>query len=434
MRSMTRVIAAFAVLAALGLMAAGCGSGSSSSSGGKKAEVVITCESCVVTAAKDDTFAQFYKQLTAAFNAKYKGRYHVKVTPFKPANDADAAQHYQREGATGTLPDLFTEQSNVIQSVARTGGLTDLAPYLSKDPAWKDSFVPNAFVSQTDAQGHIWGVPEQSDTIGIFYNKALFQKAGIAAFPTTWDELLTACTKLKASGVIPFAMDGDWVTQLMWSNLIGTQPGGAAFLQAGIAKGGLADNPTVVKATEYLKQMHTSGCVNKDAFTGDYNRAAAPFLAGQAAMVANGPWMAADIANAKLKLKDIGYVPSPGSGLIVVTGSAGWASGAKDAAHREAAVAFLKFLTSSSEMYRKALMTGSYWPIKEQLTAAQVKQLEPLSYNLIQQAKNVTYTYPNSKFATPEAFSSTWINDWPAYVQGGMSTASFLNALSDTLR
>ena len=36
-----------------------------------------------------------------------------------------------------------------------------------------------------------------------FYNKELFTKAGITAFPTTWDELYAACDKLKAIGVTP---------------------------------------------------------------------------------------------------------------------------------------------------------------------------------------------------------------------------------------
>ena len=37
-----------------------------------------------------------------------------------------------------------------------------------------------------------------------FYNKDLFTKAGITSFPKTWDELFTACDKLKAIGVTPF--------------------------------------------------------------------------------------------------------------------------------------------------------------------------------------------------------------------------------------
>jgi raffinose/stachyose/melibiose transport system substrate-binding protein len=429
MRARSRAIA---LLGAACLVVAGCGGGDDSTSD-QAGEIVITCESCPLEAAKDDTFAQYYKQVTEAFNAKYRGKYRIKPTPFKPANDADAAQHFQREGATNTLPDLFTEQSNTVRAVARSGHLVDLAPYLDGDRTWKGSFVPGAFASATDDDGRVWGVPEQSDTVGIFYNEALLRRAGVAAFPATWDELLDACSRLKAAGVIPFAMDGDWVTQLMWANLIGTQPDGATFLESAIAEGGFADNPSVARATEYLKQLHTSGCVNKDAFTGDYNRAAAPFLDGQAAMIANGPWMSAELAGSKIDPDDVGYAPSPGDGLIVVTGSAVWASGAKDDAHREAAVAFLRFLTSDDQMYRKAVTTGSYWPTTFQPTAKQVKQLEPLSYALVNRAKDVQYTYPHAKFATPAAFTTAWINDWPAYVQGAMSTEEFLSGLSDSV-
>jgi len=36
----------------------------------------------------------------------------------------------------------------------------------------------------------------------VFYNEALFKKAGISAFPSTWADLLAACTRLKAAKVI----------------------------------------------------------------------------------------------------------------------------------------------------------------------------------------------------------------------------------------
>jgi raffinose/stachyose/melibiose transport system substrate-binding protein len=414
------------------LATAGCGGGGNDASTTPQGEVVITCEACPVKAT-DDPFQQFRKELTDAFNAKYKGRYRIKPTPYTPANDADAAQHYARAAATGTLPDLFAEQATIVRDAARSGKLMDFAPTLDKDRAWKSSFASDAFLSLTDAGGHVWGVPEGRDAVGIYYNKALFEKAGIAAFPATWDEMLQACAKLKTAGAIPFAMDGDWVTQLMWSNLIGTKPGGVAFLRSGIGKGDFASNPSVVQATEFLKGMHTSGCVNKDAFSGDYEHAAAPFLDGQAAMIANGPWMVPDIKAAKKKL-DVGYAPSPGNGLLVIPGSEGWASGAKGDDKRAAVTAFMKFMTSNQEMFHKAEVTGSFWPTKLEPDAAQVKELEPLAYDLLEKAGTVAYVYPHAKFATPEAFTRAWTNGWPAYVQGKMSTKDFLSSLSDAVQ
>jgi raffinose/stachyose/melibiose transport system substrate-binding protein len=431
MRLTTRAGAAPAAVAVALLATAGCGGGSDASTT-PQGEVVITCEACPVKAT-DDPFQQFRKELTDAFNAKYKGRYRIKATPYTPANDADAAQHYARAAATGTLPDLFAEQATVVRDAARSGKLMDFAPVLDKDRAWKSSFAGDAFLSLTDAGSHVWGVPEGRDAIGIYYNKALFKKAGVAAFPATWDEMLQACAKLKAAGAIPFAMDGDWVTQLMWSNLIGTKPGGVEFLRSGIGKGDFASNPGVVQATEFLKGMHTSGCVNKDAFSGDYEHAAAPFLDGQAAMIANGPWMVPDIKAAKKKL-DVGYASSPGNGLLVIPGSEGWASGAKGDDKRAAVTAFMKFMTSNQEMLHKAEVTGSFWPTKLKPDAAQVKELEPLAYDLLEKAGTVAYVYPHAKFATPEAFTRAWTNGWPAYVQGKMSTKDFLSSLSEAVR
>jgi raffinose/stachyose/melibiose transport system substrate-binding protein len=416
MRSRAAAVAVLLVLIAATVAVAGCGG----ESGGNDGEVEVTCDVCYGTGG--DVFQKYRKELTDAFNAKYKGRYHVKSTPYVPSNDSDAAQHYQRAAVTGTLPDLFAEQATIIRDVARTGKLVDFAPLLKSDQTWKASFLPGAFTSLTDGTGKVWGIPEGRDAVGILYNEKLFRKAGIASFPTTWDGLLQACSRLKAIEVIPFAMDGDWVTQLMWSNLIGTAPGGATFLQSGIKSGNYAGNPTVVRATELLKKLHTDGCVNKDAFSGDYNRAAAPFLDGQAAMIANGPWMVPDVEKAKL---DVGYAPSPGDGLIVIPGSEGWASGAKDDAHREAVLAFMKFMTSDEQEYRKAIVTGSFWPTTAKPTAADARRLEPLSYALLLKADRVRYTYPHSKFATPQAFTTAWVNNWPAFVsmkEDGLST------------
>jgi hypothetical protein len=84
-------------------------------------------------------------------------------------------------------------------------------------------------------------------------------------------------------------------------------------------------------------------------------------------------------------------------------------------------------------MLRKALVTGSYWPTTFEPSPAQAKRLEPLSFALLQQADRVAATYPHAKFATPQAFTTAWINQWPAYVQGDLSTEEFLGALSDAV-
>jgi ABC-type glycerol-3-phosphate transport system substrate-binding protein len=407
-----------------------------------KKEIEITCQVC--EASPTDVFSQSRYEVVQAFNKKYKGKYKVKVQHFG-STPSDEPQYWSRLALANALPDIFVAQSTRLQTLSKTGKLLNVAPFLAEDRAWKRSFYAGSLDSLTGPKGQLWGIPEQRDIVGIYYNKALFRKAGISAFPKTWSAFLADCKKLKAAGVVPFAMDGDWVTQLMWANLIGTQPGGEKFLFKGIAKGNFVNSPIVVKATNFLKSLHTSGYVNSDAFTGDYPNAANPFLQGQAAMIANGPWMVnADIkgksAPASL-YRQVGYAPAPGwkasgQGVIVLAGNAGWASGSatRDRGKQAAAVAFMKFTTSPAIQLQRTVDTGAYWAVKLKLNSRQVKRLEPLSYHLVKEANSVKYHYPHAKYATQQPFSDAWKNYWPGYVRGSMSTKEFLDKLSKAVK
>jgi raffinose/stachyose/melibiose transport system substrate-binding protein len=426
------------MLCALGFAAVGGLVGASAAAAAPKGEITINCQEC--EASSTDVFAQSWNDTVTAFNAKYKGTYKVNVQHY--GGGTNDLPYWQRLAIAGRLPDIFVIQSTELATIAKTGKLYDLASDLSRDKSWKSSFYPGAFDALSGSQGQIWAIPEERDTVGIYYNKALFAKAGIKSFPRTWSEFLADCAKLKAVGVTPVAMDGDWVTQLMWADLIGTQPGGAQFLSKGIRSGGYASKAFVVKATEYLKSLQTSGYVNKDAFTGDYTNAANPFLQEQAAMIANGPWMVqADIKGKSAKpnlYSQVGYALSPGwtangQGAIILAGNGGVASGTSDPDKRKAVIAFLKFATSSAIQLDRTVTTGAYPGVQLKLTPAQIKRLEPLSYQLVNAAEKARYHYPHAKFATPQAFSDAWKNYWPGYVQGSMSTQDFLGKLSNAV-
>jgi raffinose/stachyose/melibiose transport system substrate-binding protein len=427
-----RVIAALLSFGALGALSA-----VAFAAPGRSHDVVeLTCQRC--EASPSDVFSQSWSDVVTAFNAKYQGRYHITVQHFGGQNENDL-QYWERLALAGSLPDIFIAQATQLQTLAGTGKLFNLAAALNGDPTWKKSFYPGAFESLTGSKGQIWGIPEERDSVGIFWNKVLFAKAGLHSFPSTWSQFLADCKKLKQAGVIPFAMDGDWVTQLMWANLIGTQPGGARFLLSGIKTGDWAGSPMVVKATTYLKALHTAGYVNKDAFSGNYQDAANPFLQEQAAMIANGPWMvAADIKGSAAKkdlYRQVAYAPSPGwtkgaQGLIVLNGNAGVASGSTDPAKQAAVVAFEKFATSPAIELQRTLKTGAYWPAKINLTAAQVKKLEPVTYALVKSSDSVRYHFEHAKFATLQPFTDAWKNYWPAYVQGSIDTQTFLQRIA----
>lgn len=55
--------------------------------------------------------------------------------------------------------------------------------------------------------GSLKAIAYQPYTSGVYYNTAIFEKAGITAVPTTWAEMMDACEKIKAAGYAPFAQD-----------------------------------------------------------------------------------------------------------------------------------------------------------------------------------------------------------------------------------
>ena len=67
--------------------------------------------------------------------------------------------------------------------------------------------------------GTLHSIPYQPSIFGFFYNKTLFDKAGIKEVPTTWDELDAACAKLKDAGITPITADDAYMTSFIGYHL-----------------------------------------------------------------------------------------------------------------------------------------------------------------------------------------------------------------------
>jgi len=187
-----------------------------------------------------------------------------------------------------------------------------------------------------------------------------------------------------------------------------------------------------VKATEQRKQLQAYA--NKDSLSGDFFSADNQFVRGKAAMLANGPWEVESGIRGKDAqpglYKKVAYSPAPG-GVMVVSGTGSWASGAKDEPHREAALAFMKFMNSKQQKLQQYKNTGVGWPVKLNLSDAELTRvLDPMYVPLVEASETAENTYPTALFLTPADFLTAWTNNWPAYVQGALSTTAFLDRLS----
>lgn len=105
-----------------------------------------------------------------------------------------------------TTPDVVYEDTFLINSDIKAGYLKPLDSYLAKWPAW-GQFVDTAKGAAKAADGKTYGVPDGTDTRGLWYNKHVFAKAGLPANwqPKTWADVLTAARQIKSKvpGVTP---------------------------------------------------------------------------------------------------------------------------------------------------------------------------------------------------------------------------------------
>lgn len=97
-------------------------------------------------------------------------------------------------GATGgSLPDVFWMHANEIYKYGANDMLLNLDDYIEADGV-DMSKHPEELVELYNIEGHQYAMPKDQDTVGLWYNKALFDEAGID-YPDetwTWDDLLEA--------------------------------------------------------------------------------------------------------------------------------------------------------------------------------------------------------------------------------------------------
>jgi raffinose/stachyose/melibiose transport system substrate-binding protein len=106
--------------------------------------------------------------------------------------------------ASNSLPDVyFTWTGAWGGNFVRGNRAVDLTPVIGPDTAWGKALVPAA-VQAFQYNGKSYGIPLYLDAKFMGYNKEIFAKNGLGE-PASFEELLAACDKIKASGVTPIS-------------------------------------------------------------------------------------------------------------------------------------------------------------------------------------------------------------------------------------
>lgn len=234
----------------------------------------------------------------ARFEAAHPG---FKVQRTQIPNDAYKIKLKIAMGASEPPCVFASWGGGVLREYVKAGQVLDLSPYLARDPAFRERFLPSAFAA-VSSQGKTYGLPgENTVAVVVHYNTEIFARFGLTP-PQTWPELMKLIEALKAKGVAPFALANKtkWPGSMYYMYLVDRIGGADAFGKAiARAPGGSFADPAFVEAGKYLQELVKAGAFAQ-GFNGlDYDVGAARRLlySGKAAMQLMGTWESSTMKN-----------------------------------------------------------------------------------------------------------------------------------------
>ncbi|MFN8530849.1 MAG: sugar ABC transporter substrate-binding protein [Anaerolineae bacterium] len=249
--------------------------------------------------------------------------------------------------ASGDYPDVFTVGQFDFPSYLDSGVLLAAGDAIEA----QDDIFPNLLAAFSDADGNAYCVPKDFSTLALFYNKDLFDAAGVA-YPTadwTWADMTAAAEAITALGqttddgvgVVGFSAQADrnrWMSFLYGNGATVSNEDGTSAI----------NSPEAVAALDFYASFVSGGT---GAIPGDLGGAGwngEAFGKGYAAMTVEGNWAIGYLQDQFPDLSwGVAEVPlSPAGTHGSLTFTECWAVGASTQ-HPEQAWALVNFLTGT---------------------------------------------------------------------------------------
>jgi multiple sugar transport system substrate-binding protein len=259
--------------------------------------------------------------------------------------------------AGGTAPDLIRSDIIWVPEFAYMGALAPLDEVMPDFQEYADAVFPGP-LSTNELNGHYYGLPLDTNTRVLVYNKDMFAEAGIDGPPETMDDFLAACEKIKALGEDKYCFaDGGtyaWaVNPWIWSF------GGAVTDEAKTAATGYLTSEETQEAYAFLKNLVDQGYMHPGILGGGVDTWGG-FGNNEIAMILEGPWFPPFYGGEA----EYGFalMPAGAGGSVSVVGGEDIVM-FQQSQHKEAAAEFIRFMLSE----------------ETQLTLAEVGQMPVLA-------------------------------------------------------
>lgn len=354
-----RLLAKGAVALTAIAMLAGCGAGTGASNTGK------TELSWWVINPSNETADKALDKVISDFEAA-----NPDITIKMTARAVDAHKDSLRTAiGTSAAPDIYGYWAGpgLGGELVKANASADLTDYY-KQYKWEDRFTEAALGPVTQ-YGGFHGVPWKLNGEAMYYNKALFEKAGITETPKTLDELNAAAEKLKNAGITPIQFGGtvNWHVMRLLDTFLEGYCGSETFDKLVTKQANWGQEECVTKSFQNLSKW------SKDYFNNGFiginnDESSSLFFTGKAAMALEGDWFNASIADQAANKDDFGIFSLPtGTGRMYGFEQAQYIT--KDSKNKDAAAKFLNFMMST-EVQQEHLGTFATQSVNKEVKAA----------------------------------------------------------------
>ncbi len=365
-RSQTLPGAGVIALTGAALALAGCapgggsasGSGNASGSGSGHVSTNVAAAGKVTLTEWDQDTSGSEDKLVSELNQQFMKKYpNVRIVRVSRSFN-DLKTTLKLALSSSNPPDVVQANQGYpdMGAFVQAGLLKSLNPYAAAY-GWQQRFPAqlldiNSFTSngQTWHTGNLYGLSQTGEAVGVFYNKQILRRAGIAP-PSTFQQFAASLPKLKTAGALPISYgDSDLTMGIHLYGVVQDAVAGATAVQDLVyAKGGSWTDPANVKGAQILREWAKAGYLTPGANGISEAQATANFGAGKSAYEVDGPWEGGTLASAMGS--NVGFAalkPSASSPGPVTQGGVGlaWAitTGSR---HPDVAAAYLNFLTNA---------------------------------------------------------------------------------------
>lgn len=331
------------------------------------------------------------KAIAEAFEAKNPGiKVNVEVTGWD-----EYWTKLEAAGTGGVLPDIFWMHINNFQKYAGAGMLAPVDEAVKADENVDFANFPEGLVDLYTLDDATYAIPKDFDTIGLWYNKTMFDEKGIDYPNETWDwnKLVEVAHKLtdEANGIYGFAAPLD--AQQGYYNFI-YQNGGYVITEDKKSSG--FDQKATMDAVQFYTDMIYKEKVSPSFETLVETSNTNLFESGKVAMIMQGSWMVTELKNNEYTHAncDVAVIPHGKEKASIYNGLGNVV--AANSPNKEAAMKFLMF-TGTEEGNLLQAQNGSAIPAYKGTQQPWIDYTKDFSLGVYVDMLDYAVTFPTSK-------------------------------------